>query len=348
MAESAQVEDSYEAVERLLRERGMTDGLPVVPPTPDRVAAMVAGARRPGSDSLGDFPPLNAPATVEKLAINATLAGCAPEYMPVLLAAVEAFLDPLMNAHAIQTTTNPVSPMILVNGPLRQRLAINYGAGCFGPGSRANATIGRALRLAMLNIGGAAPGEVDKSPLGWPGKYTSCCIAEHEEESPWEPYHVERGFDPGQSTVTVIPVNGIWPITDLSPDSQAVLHHVTHGMATSGPCGGQRAPDGFEAVLVMSPVIAQMVARHMPTKRALKQHLFERARVPLDFYPPYRREATLRILDENGIRIEGDRIPICDSPDDFIVLVAGGMGGLQSVGLSCMLGRATTRRVEGT
>jgi hypothetical protein len=346
VAERILVEDRYEAVESLLRERGMTDGLPVVPPTPERVAAMVAAAGLPGDASLGDFPPLNAPATVEKLAINATMAGCAPEYMPVLLAAVEAFLDPQMNAHGIQTTTNPVGPMIVVNGPIRKRLAINCGAGCFGPGARANATIGRALRLAMINIGGAAPGEVDKAPLGWPGKYNSCCIGEHEEQSPWEPYHVERGFAPEQSTVTVIPVNGMWAITDLSPHSEMVLHHVTHGMATSGPCGGQRAPDGFESVLVMSPVIARMVARHMPHKRDLKQHLFAGARVPLDFYPPYRREETLRTLEERAIPIQGDRIPIGLSADDFIVLVAGGMGGLQSVGLSCMLGRATTRLVR--
>jgi hypothetical protein len=347
MAERVRVEDSWEAVESLLRERGMTDGLPVVPPTPERVEAMIAAAGRAASESLGDFPPLNAPATVEKIAINAAMAGCIPEYMPVLLAAVDAFLDPIMNAHAIQTTTNPVSPMVVINGPIRHGLAINCGAGCFGPGARANATIGRALRLAMLNIGGAAPGEVDKSPLGWPGKYTSCCIGEHEEQSPWEPFHVARGFDASESTVTVIPVNGIWPITDLSPDSEAVLHHVTHGLAVSGPCGGQRAPDGFEAVLVMSPVIAKMVARHLPTRRDVQQHLFEHARVPLDFYPPYRHEATLRILAENGTRITGDRIPICDSADDFIVLVAGGLGGLQSVGLSCMLGRAVTRRVVG-
>jgi len=345
MAERIRVEDSYEEIERLLRERGMTDGLPIVPPTPERVDAMIAASGRSADESLGDFPPLCAPATVEKIAINATLAGCAPGSMPVLLAAVEAFLEPQMNAHGIQTTTNPVSPMILINGPIRKRLEINCDSGCFGPGARANATIGRALRLIQLNLGGAAPGEVDKAPLGWPGKYNSCCIGENEEESPWESFAVERGFAPGEDAVSIIPVNGIWPITDLSPDSEAVLHHVTHGMALSGPCGGQRAPDGFEAVLVMSPVIAQMVARHMPSKRAFKQHLFEHARVPLDFYPPYRREATLRTLAANGVRIQGDRIPVCDSPDDFVVLVAGGMGGLQSVGLSCMLGRTTTRRV---
>ncbi|MCE2392467.1 MAG: hypothetical protein J4G09_13485, partial [Proteobacteria bacterium] len=183
MALRARVEDSPEAVESLLRERGMTDGLPVVPPTPERVDAMLRGAGGPPERSLGEVPPLNAPATLEKVAVNAVMAGCEPSYMPVLIAALEAFLDPVMNAHAIQTTTNPVGPMILVNGPVRQRIALNSGAGCFGPGTRANATIGRALRLSLINLGGAAPGAVDKAPLGWPGKYNSCCIGENEEES---------------------------------------------------------------------------------------------------------------------------------------------------------------------
>ena len=346
MALRARVEDTPEAVESLLRERGMTDGLPVVAPTPERVEAMLRGAVGPPDRSLGDVPPLNAPATLEKVAVNAVMAGCDPSYMPVLVAALEAFLDPVMNAHAIQTTTNPVGPMVLVNGPVRQRIALNCGAGCFGPGTRANATIGRALRLILVNLGGAAPGAVDKAPLGWPGKYHSCCIGENEEESPWEPFHVERGLGAEESAVTVLPVNGMWPITDMSPDPEMVLHHVAHGLGVSGPCGGHRAPDGFETVLVMSPVIAKMVAERLPTKRALREHLFEHARVPLDHYPPYRREETLAQLAERGITLRDERIPVCLEPDQFVVLVAGGLGGLQSVGLSCMLGLATTRRVE--
>ena len=345
MAQRVRVEDSFEAVEALLRGRGLTDGLPVVPPTPERVEAMLRFAPGPPGRSLGDVPPLNAPATLEKVAVNAVMAGCEPRHLPVLTAALEAFLDPSMNAHAIQTTTNPVGPMVLVNGPVRHGAAVNCGAGCFGPGARANATIGRALRLILLNLGGAAPGSVDKAPLGWPGKYHSCCIGENEEESPWEPFHVERGFGADESAVTVLAVNGMWAITDMSPEPEMVLHHVAHGLGVSGPCGGQRAPDGFETVLVMSPVIAKMVAGLLPTKRALKEYLFEHARVPLDHYPPYRREATLDQLAERGIEVRDGRIPVCLEPDQFVVLVAGGLGGLQSVGLSCMLGRPVTRRV---
>ena len=345
MATRARVEDSPEAVEALLRERGLTDGLPVVPPTPERVEAMLRGAAGSPGRSLGDFPPLNAPATLEKIAVNAVMAGCDPSYMPLLVAAVEAFLDPAMNAHAIQTTTNPVGPMLLANGPVRRRIALNCGDGCFGPGTRANATVGRALRLVLANVGGAAPGAVDKAALGWPGKYNSCCIGENEEESPWEPFHVARGFGADESVATVLPVNGMWPITDMNPDPEMVLHHVTHGLIASGPCGGRLAPDGFETVLAMSPVIAKMVAERLPTRRALQEHLFEHARVPLDHYPPYRREATLERLAELGIAVRDGRIPLCLEPEGFVVLVAGGLGGLQSVGMSCMLGTATSRRV---
>ncbi len=345
MTQRITIEGGPEAVEAYLRERGMTDGLPVVPPTAGRVADAVAASGLPGHHVVGDIPPLNAPATVEKIAVNAVMAGCAPEVMPVLVAAIDAFCDPQMNAHGIQTTTNPVGPMLVINGPVRNRLGFNYGAGCFGPGSRPNATVGRALRLALVNIGGAVPGEVDKAPLGWPGKATSLCVAENEEASPWPPYHVDVGFGADDDVVTVLAVNGMWPITDMHHEPDQVLHHVTHGLATTGPCGGHDAPNPFNTVLVMSPVIAEMVAGLMPTRRELQEHLFAEARVPLDFYPPYRHQATREALEEMGVTIENDRIPIVPAPDHFVILVAGGSGGLQSAGLSCMLGMATSRPI---
>jgi hypothetical protein len=274
------------------------------------------------------------------------MAGCAPRYMPALVAAVGAFLDPAFGAHSVQTTTNPVGPMVLFNGPIRRELDLNCGAGCFGPGRRANATIGRALRLVMLNIGGAVPGEVDKAPLGWPGKYTSVCFGEDEEESPYEPYHVEKGFRPEDSTVTLIPVNGMWPITETSPEAEMVLHHVTHGMAASGHSAGEFVPEPFHQLLVMSPVIAHMVAELKPTKRELKQHLFDHARIPLSWYPAYRYPGTRRYLSRHDLGVQDDLIPITQSPEGFIVLVAGGNGGLQSCGLSTMLGFAVTRKIE--
>ena len=252
MTQQITVSGGPSEVEAYLRERGMTDGLPVVPPTPERVAEAVAATGLPADHVVAPIPPLNAPATVEKIAVNAVMAGCPPEVMPVLVAAVDAFCDPQMNAHGIQTTTNPVGPMMVLNGPIRRRLGFNDGAGCFGPGVRANATVGRALRLALVNIGGAIPGEVDKAPLGWPGKATSLCVAENEEASPWPPCHTDVGFAPDDDVVTVLAVNGMWPITDMHHEPEQVLHHVTHGLTLSGPCGGHDAPNPFPTVLVMS------------------------------------------------------------------------------------------------
>ena len=345
MTQRVDVDGGVDEVEAYLRERGMTDGLPVVPPTPERVAAAVAASGLSADHVVSDIPPLNAPATVEKIAVNAVMAGCIPEAMPVLVAAIDAFCDPQMNAHGVQTTTNPVGPMVVVNGPIRNRLGFNYGAGCFGPGSHANATVGRALRLALVNIGGAIPGDVDKAPLGWPGKATSLCVAENEEASPWPPYHTDVGFGADDDVVTVLAVNGMWPITDMHHEPEQVLHHVTNGLAISGPCGGHDAPNPFPTVLVMSPVIAEMVASLMPTKQELQEHLFAEARVPLDFYPTYRHQPTRDVLENLGVAIENDRVPIVLSPDHFVILVAGGAGGLQSAGLSCMLGMPTSRAV---
>ncbi|MEE9285569.1 MAG: hypothetical protein V3V35_07565 [Dehalococcoidia bacterium] len=346
MAERVELPDSVEAVNDYLYQRRLTDGLPVVPPTEARVAAMVAAGGRHRDDVIGQVPPIWAPATIEKVAINSVMAGCEPAYMPAIIAAVETLLDPASGAHSIQTTTNPVGPMALFNGPIRHKLKINCGAGCFGPGAKANATIGRALRLIMLNLGGATPGDVDKAVLAWPGKYNSCCFGENEEESPWEPFHVERGFKESDSTVTIIPVNGMWPITETSPDKAMVLHHVTHGMAVSGPQANQGGPSAFEQVLVMSPVIARMVADLMPTKEALKRHLFQHARIPLEWLPPYRHETARRRMKKLEIDAPDGPIALVERWEDIIILCAGGDGGLQSCGLSTMLAKSVTRRIE--
>ncbi len=345
MASFAEVDDSPEAVNAHLYSQRMTDGLPVVPPTEDRVAQMVAASGRGPDDSVGDFPPLNAPATIEKIAINAVMAGCEPAYMPAIIAITAAVLDPVFSLQGIQTTTNPVGPIIVFNGPVREELGINCGAGCLGPGTKANATIGRALRLAMINVGGALPGDVDKAALGWPGKSTSVCFGENEEETPWEPLHAERGFARTDSTVTVVPASGMWPITDMSPDSESVLHHVTYGMATSGHSGGS-VPERHEQVLVMSPVIAQMVAKLAPEKNDVKRHLFERSLIDLDWYPPNRHAESHKKLEALGIESKDGKVPIAERWEDFVIVVAGGMGGLQSCGVSCMLGKSVTRKIE--
>ena len=194
--------DPVEEVNRLFEARGWTDGLPVVPPTLTRVEAMCATTARAPSDVLGEVEPLRGEATVEKIAANAVMAGCRPEHFPVVLAAVEAVLDPAFNMRGVQTTDENVAPLLIVSGPLAARLGINAGFGALGPGWRANAAIGRAVRLVMLNLGGGWPGAVSLAGLGQPGRYT-LCLAERED-SPWPPLHVELGYRPEQSTVTVL------------------------------------------------------------------------------------------------------------------------------------------------
>ena len=182
-------------------DQGFSDGLPLVPPTPERVLRMLAGTSRDAQDIVAVVPPNMAPATVEKIAINAVMAGCRPEYLPVVIAAVEAVCTDEFNMHGVTATTMGASPVLVVNGPIRERIGMNMKLAALGNGNRANATIGRALRLVIRNVGGARPGGVDRSTLSSPLKFTMC-FPEWEEGSPWEPLHVERGFRREDSVVT--------------------------------------------------------------------------------------------------------------------------------------------------
>ena len=183
-------------------DQGFSDGLPLVPPTPERVMRMLAGTRRGAQDIVAVVAPNMAPATVEKIAINAVMAGCRPDYLPVVIAAVEAVCTDEFNIHGVTATTMGAAPVMVVNGPIRHRIGMNMKLGALGAGSRANATIGRAVRLVIRNVGGARPGGVDRSTLSSPLKFTMC-FAEWEEGSPWSPLHVERGFQAEDSVVTV-------------------------------------------------------------------------------------------------------------------------------------------------
>ncbi len=207
--EIASLEDEIEAC----FARGWTDGLPVVPPTEARVLRMLKGSSRPPNEVVGLIPPNNAECTVEKVAINAVMAGCKPEYMPVVLAAVKAALIDEFCMHGVLATTYFSGPVVIVNGPIAKAIGMNSGGNALGQGNRANATIGRALQLVIRNVGGGKPGGVDRAMLGNPGKYTFC-FAEREEDSPWQPLSVERGFDPGTSTVTLFAGDGVQAIMD--------------------------------------------------------------------------------------------------------------------------------------
>ena len=198
---TAEWTDAIEAIERCY-ELGWTDGLPVVPPTLERVHEFMDIAARSADEVLGSIPERRREVTVAKIAANAVMAGCLPEYFPVVLAATEAMLDPEFNLIAPSSSQGGAAVLVIVNGPIVGELGMNSGANLFGPGNRANATIGRAIRLILMNACASIPGLFDRTVIGHPGKYTYC-IAENETDSDWLPLHVERGFSPDQSAVTV-------------------------------------------------------------------------------------------------------------------------------------------------
>ncbi len=200
-------------------DQGFSDGMPLVPPTPERVMRMLGGTARDPQETIATVPPNMGEATVEKVAINAVMAGCKPEYLPVVLTALEAVCTDEFNIHGVMATTMGASPVVVVNGPIRHRLGMNMKLGALGQGNRANATIGRALRLAIRNIGGAKPGGTERSTLGNPMKF-SMCFAEWEERSPWSPLHVERGFEPEDSVLTVYAMTS-GPVLTVDQESRS-------------------------------------------------------------------------------------------------------------------------------
>jgi peroxiredoxin len=210
---------SADDVAEFMFDQGFSDGLPVVPPTPERVMRMLSGTKRAANEVIAIMPPNMGEATIEKIAINAVMAGCKPDYLPVVIAALEAVCTDEFNIHGVMATTMGASPVIVVNGPIRDRLDMNSGLMALGTGNRANATIGRAVRLAIRNIGGSKPGGTDRSTLGSPMKFTMC-FAEAEERSPWAPLHVERGFKAEESVVTVFAMTS-GPVHIVDQESRA-------------------------------------------------------------------------------------------------------------------------------
>jgi hypothetical protein len=266
--ELAELEDDVEA----LFERGWTDGLPVVPPTVARVLRMLEGTTRDPDEVVAIVPPDLVDCTVEKVAINAVLAGCLPEHLPVVLAALEAACTDQFNMHGLLATTMPVGPVMIVNGPVRRRIGMNSGVNVLGQGNRANSTIGRALQLVIRNVGGGRPGGVDRATQGNPGK-VSFCFPEDEEGSPWEPLHVERGFDASASTVTLFPGEGPRGIVDqLSRDPESLSRSFAACLRT---VQHPKLPMVFDAILVVSPEHGRVFREAGWSKAQLKTRLHE-------------------------------------------------------------------------
>jgi thiol-disulfide isomerase/thioredoxin len=316
--ELARLEDEAEA----FFERGWTDGLPIVPPTPARVLRMLEGTSRRPDEIVAAVPPDFVECSVEKVAVNAVMAGCRPEYLPVVLAAVEAACTETFNMHGLLCTTWFAGPVIIVNGPVARAIGMNSGVNALGQGNRANATIGRALQLVVRNVGGGRPGEIDRATLGNPGKYTFC-FPEDEEGSPWEPLSVERGLPEGTSAVTLFAGEGPRGVADQlsrTPESLAntfawTLQDVFH----------PKLALYADAVLVVSPEHARVFRDAGWTKKQLREELMERLTKPGSELVRGARGCAEGMPEA----LAGADIPKF-APDGLLIVHAGGGAGLFS------------------
>ena len=342
-AASFEAADDFDAINRLYRERRWSDGLPIVPPTAERVERMLQGAKRARRELVTRVAPGFGAATVERIAINAVMAGCDPECLPALIAATAAVSDPSFNLQGIQATTNPVAVWIIVNGPAATRLGVNASFNCIGQGAWANATIGRAMRLILQNIGGALPGEMDRATHGQPGKFTFCC-AENEEASPWEPLHVERGFAADSSTVTVVGAEGTLNMNTHSKEATELVRVIAETMMH--PPSNDYVHGG-EPWLMLSPEHAEVLKGGGLDKARLKQALWEASRMPAGrFSARELQRARDSREQELGEIVPETLIPPSPRPEDVQILVAGGPGTHSVYIPSFGNTRSVTRRIE--
>ena len=307
---------NYEDVNRFFYRSGWTDGLPIVPPTEEAVKEMMTGTDLPADHVVAKVIPREGKATIEKIAINAVMAGALPTHMPVLIAAVEALEDQKTRFDTFEVSTGSWAPFFAINGPIRNQIHINYSSGALSPGDIANAAIGRAVGLIVKNIGGARKGIEDMGVIGNPAKYT-LVIGENEEDSPWEPLHVERGFHKEDNTLTV-----------FFPNSY--IQAVPQGTNAEGIANSMLAmnPWGMSCVIVI-PSHAKILADAGWTKKKLKEFLMKVAESPMDSFWKNEEE------EKEGKDILSQP-PVAVDPDSLLILVAGGPGAwtglLRSVG----------------
>ena len=336
---------AFEKVNELFLANRWADGLPIVPPTRELVNAMLAGTTRSPQEVIGQVAPKNGTATVEKIAINAVMAGAKPEYFPVVLAAMEGFTDKKYDLTHVQASTGSFTPVVIVDGPIADELGFNSGIGMLGHGWRPNSTVGRALRLSLLNLGQTWPQVNDMALTGRLEAYTFFTFAEDTARSPWEPYHVSLGYKPEDSTVTVAtsvtsPVifggGAVMPWT-----GQGVIESLIARIRS----GGVVWPHAQTYILVLHPDCAIDLAKHGYTRKSLQEHLYEQTRVAyekvagpvffghdneIDFIRTSIADGRIR-PDRAPVFLEalkpGGRIPVVQSPDDYHIVVAGGSPG---------------------
>jgi hypothetical protein len=331
---------AWDEIDAHYQERGWTDGLPIVPPTETRVHELLKQTARDPREVVGVLPPRQGEATIEKIAVNAVMAGCRPAYFPVVLAAIEALADPLFNLDSVQATTHPVATLLVVNGPIARAIGLQAGYNAFGQGFRPNVTIGRAVRLVLMNVGGGLPGSGDRATQGSPAKI-AYCVAENEAESPWEPLHVEAGLPAGTSTVTVFGCEGPHNIQDhYSNTARGVLLTVAGAM---GQAGSNNLLGRGWPLLSLGPEHAATIAREGYTKQQVKEFLFEHARYPLaKLGLEYQRQQ----IERWGVVDAPDTmVPIVRTADDISVIVVGGAGKHSSWQPTFGDGTHWTRRV---
>ena len=318
-----EVPEDADEFDRFCIERKWSDGLPLRPPTLDKVERMIAAGGRAAEDVVAIVQPGFGTATVEGIAINAVMAGCRPEYMRTLIAAVEAFTDRRFNLQGIQATTNPATAMIIVNGPIGREIGVNGHLNCLGQGAWANATLGRALRLIMQNIGGTLPGEMDRATQGQPGKYTFCC-AENEADSPWAPLHVERGFDRNDSTVTIVGASGTVNFNTHAKDAADLLKVIADSICF--PTNNDYYFGG-EPWLLLGPEHAEILAREGLSKHDVKLKLWEMSKLHVDRLAAKDR---MRLQHTRGAELgpfsADTQIPVSIKPEEVSIVVAGGPG----------------------
>lgn len=327
--------DSQRELERIIRERGWTDGLPVCVPTEDRVYEFIAASGMRADEVIGHVAPQGGLATIGLIAVNAIMAGCEPEHLPVVVAAVRALLKEPFNLYLTQVTTNPVAPLAVVNGPVRHSAGLRWGRDALGPGSGGNGPIGRAIRFVMRNIGGI--GESDSATHGWPAKYTNC-LAEDEDGNPWEPLHVWEGYRPEDSVVTMLGIEGVIDVVHESGVTTAenVLNHLGHALQTQTT--GTNWSKG-NPTIVMTSGHAQLLADKGMSRADVQKDLFERSKIPLKSLP-------FGPINTGEWKLDGDRILVTTKPEEIYLIVAGAPEGHHSLYmLPCCLCNATHAKV---
>jgi hypothetical protein len=301
----------------LCYERGWTDGLPVVPPTEPAVRAMLEAVGLEPDHQIAFITNRQVAVTAEKVAINAVMAGCRPEYMPIVVAAVEGIAEPVWGYHGPATSTGGAAVLMIVNGPIARRLGFNCEDNLFGPGWRSNATVGRALRLVMRNVIGTLPGLLDRGTIGNPGKYTYV-IAENEAESPWTPLHVERGFAAGDSTVTVMSAEGPRQFyNQLSSTPEGILKTLCDDMRHHNSTGGQP-----QYVVVLAGEHMRTIAAGGWTKADIRKYVFDNTQVSLAHF-----KRTERLPGGVTPQDETTYKSLVAGPEDVLVVAAGGRAG---------------------